>query len=393
MLHRATIDAFILTPAAAAAVAGLGSDRAFAMARVQAHAGGLPAAVAAYGGRPSPQVVIVEEEDDDATLLARLDQLAEVCDAGTRVIVIGALNDIRLYRTLLARGVSDYLVAPVTAPQMAAAVAALFSDPASAPRGKVMAFWGARGGVGASTLAQNTAHALGGALGEAVIYLDLDLAFGTSLLAFNLDGRQTVADALAQPERLDAVLLERLLASHGERLRVLPSPADPRQAAVAGLDGVDRLLDLAAAMAPAVVVDLPRLWSDWVEHVLTVADEAVVVAQADLASLRETKTILEGVGARRASLPRLVINKQDAYRKTQLGPRDFTETLGVEPALVLPFEPQLFGGAANNGQMLADAARGHKVVEAVAGLADRLMGRSAARKPGGDHPLLRFLGR
>lgn len=395
MIFRAHIDAFTLSPASTAAVKNLAADGAFAMAQIDVRPGGIAAAIAAYAERPSPQVVVVEEDDDDATLLARLDSLAEVCNAETRVVVIGALNDIGLFRTLMARGVSEYLVAPVAAAQLSAAIARLFSDPAAAPRGKVIAFWGARGGAGASTLAQNAAYCLGLRLSEAPIYVDLDLAFGTSLLAFNVEQRQGIVDALNQPERLDPVLLERLMISHDDRVRILASAADPRQAQSPTLDGVDRLLDLTATMAPAVMVDLPRQWCDWTEHVLAAADETVVVAQADLASLRETKTVLDIIGPRRAagSPLRVVVNKLDAYRKTQLSPKDFTETLGSAPALVLPFEPQLFGDSANNGQMLAVTAKNHKIVELIGAFAEQLSGRTPNRKPASANPLLRLLRR
>lgn len=394
MIFRATIDAFVLSSETAAAFESLKADGAFAMARIAVRPGGLAAAADAYAARPAPQLVVVEEADDDATMLARLDRLAEVCDPGTRVIVIGRLNDIDLFRTLMARGVGEYLVTPVETPRLAAAIARLFADPDAAPRGKVLAFWGARGGVGASTLAQNVAHALGRRHGEAAIYLDLDLAFGTSLLAFNVDPRQTAVDLLSQPERLDAVLLDRLMVTYDDAVRVLAAPADPHHAATATLDGVDRLLDLAATMAPAVVADLPRAWCDWTAHVLAAAHETVVVATPDLAALRETKTMLDAIGPRRAAgaPARVALNKLDAYRKTQLSPKDFAETLGVDPALALPFEPQLFGEAANTGQMLAAVARGHKVVEQIGGFAERLVGRAAGRKAPAN-PLLRLLRR
>lgn len=394
MIFRATIDAFTLGPATAALLDGLKADSAFSMARIEVRPGGLAAAAAAYAERSSPQLVIVEEDDDDATMLARLDRLAEVCDAGTRVVVIGRLNDIGLFRTLMARGVSEYLVTPVSAAQLAAAIARLFADPDAAPRGKVIAFWGARGGVGASTLAQNTAHALGARLSEPAIYIDLDLAFGASLLAFNVDPRETIGDVLGEPERIDPVLLDRLMTTYDDKVRVLAAAADPRQAQTATRDGIDRLLDLAATMAPVVVVDLPRVWADWTEHVLAAADETVVVATPDLAALRETKTMLDALAPRRAAgnPARVALNKIDLYRKTQLSPKDFTETLGVAPMLTLGFEPQLFGEAANTGRMLGVVARGHKVVESIGSFAERLVGRTASRKRSGN-PLLRLLQR
>ncbi len=380
MIYRVSIDAFALTPETAEVLKAVRDDRAFAKSRVNVLPGGLAAAAGHYVDTPTPQVVIVEEEEDDAILMARLEQLAEVCEPGTRVVVIGTLNDIALYRRLLEQGVSDYLLRPVSARQVVAAIAAIFEDPAAPTRGKVFAFWGVRGGVGSSTLAQNTAWAMGRALGEPAIYLDLDLAFGTSVLAFNLDAKQGVVDALANPDRLDQVLMERFLVGYDDCLEVLPSPGDPRLAADVGIDGLDKLMDLAARMGPVVVVDLPHQWAGWTEHLLLAADEVVLVATPELFCLRDSKTMLETLAPKRgeAAAPRLVLNKFDAARRTQLSPKDFEETLNLAPTLMVPFDPVLFGTAANNGQMLGEAARTHKVVEQIAGFAGQLLGRTPA---------------
>ncbi|MBC7908510.1 MAG: pilus assembly protein CpaF [Rhodospirillaceae bacterium] len=384
MLMRVTIDAFALTPDVAEVMKAVRDDRSFAKARMEVYPGGLAAAIAQYHNKPSPQVIVVEEDEDDATLLTGLEDLAEVCEPGTRVIVIGALNDIKLYRTLMGNGVSEYLLRPLQPRQLMDAVATLFADPAAAPKGRLVVFWGARGGAGSSTLAQNLAWAMGRGQPEAVVYVDLDLAFGTSQLAFNLDAKQHVAEALANPERLDAVLLERFLAAYDDGLKVLASAGEVRQSPPVTFEAVDKLLDLACRMAPVVVVDLPHLWADWIEHLLTVADEVVVVTAPNLASLRDTKSLLEALVTRRGegAPPRLVINKIDAFKKTQLSPKDFEETLGVTPSLLLPFEPQLFGQAANNGQMLAEANRGAKINEQLSAFAVQLSGRSPARKGG-----------
>ena len=377
MFHRISADFFTLTPEVEAAMAAVRDDRAFAKSRIALLPGGLEAAPAHYADRPTPQVVVVEDDSEDSVLLGRLERLAEVCEPGTRVVVVGARNDIALYRRLLAQGVSDYLLRPVAARQVTAALDAIFADPAAPSRGKVVAFWGVRGGAGASTLAQNVAWALGRGQGEAAVYLDLDLAFGTSLLACNLDAKQSVADALANPDRLDQVLLERVLVAYDEALSVLPSPGDPRAAGEINPEGVDKLVDLAARMAPAVVVDLPHLWTPWTQHILAVADEAVLVANPDLFSLRDAKSMVEILGPRRgeAAPLRLALNKLDAARRTQLSPRDFEETLNLAPSLALPFDPLLFGTAANNGQMLREAAKSHKIPEQIAAFATLLLGR------------------
>lgn len=382
MLMRVTIDAFALTPEVAETFKAVRDDRLFAKARLEVLAGGLPAAVAHYQHKPSPQVIVVEADGDEAALLAQLDDLAEVVEPGTRVIVVGGLNDIKLYRTLVAHGISEYLLRPVAARQMIEAISALFADPAASPRGKLVMVWGARGGAGASTLAQNLAWSMGAGQSEPALYLDLDLAFGTSLLAFNLEGRQTVAEALSAPERMDAVLLDRFLAAYDAQLKVLPSAGDIRHCPAVTVEAVDKLMDLACRAAPVVVVDLPHLWADWVEHLLVVADEVLVVATPDLAALRDTKALLELLVARRGegAAARLILNRMDAFKKTQLTPKDFEETLNTKVALAVPFEPALFGQAANNGQMLAEAGRTAKVPQLLAAFAQALVAPASARK-------------
>lgn len=379
MIHRLSIDAFAATVAGAGAFAGLADQPALARCRVQVAEGGLAAALSAYADHATPQVVVVEVEESGDALLAQLDRLADVCEANTRVVVVGAANDISLYRALLARGVSDYLPLPLGPAQVAAAVTALYSDPQAAPRGKVMAFWGARGGAGTSTLAQNTAWCAGRALRESVIYIDLDVSFGTSGLAFDLETRQSVADVLANPDRMDPVMLERCLQEYDEFLRVLPAPGDPRVTVRLDADAVDRLLDMASRLAPMVVVDLPRQWNEWVAHVLSAADEVALVAVPELASLRDCKTMLEVLGARRPSgaVAKLVLNRVDA-RQPQLSAKVFTDTLGLAPALSIAADPQSFGVAANDGRMVPEAAPAGRATQSLHQLAALLSGAKTA---------------
>ncbi|HLO78061.1 MAG TPA: cellulose synthase operon protein YhjQ/BcsQ [Magnetospirillum sp.] len=393
MIHRLTIDAFAAGPGGMETLATLAEQPTLARCRVRVQPGGIAAAMAAYATQPTPQVVIVEAEEAGDSLLERLDQLADVCEANTRVVVLGADNDIRLYRTLLARGVSDYLPLPLTAAQVASAVCALYADPQAAPRAKVVAFWGARGGSGASTLAQNAAWCLGRHLREAVLYIDLDVAFGTSGLAFDIETRQSVADVLSHPDRMDPVMLERCLVEYDESLKVLAAPGDPRITARLDVDAVDRLLDMASRLAAMVVVDLPRQWNEWVAQVLYSADEVVLVSVPDLASLRDSKTLLEILGARRAptAMPKLVLNRVDPARRAQLSDKVFTDTLGMAPVLSIPQEPQSFGVAANEGRMVPEAASASRAAQSLRQLAALLAGRAMPVQTGLRHKLAHWL--
>jgi pilus assembly protein CpaE len=154
---RVSVQAFCETVETAAAIQAAGEDRRMAKAHLRIQMGGLIAAIEAYQNSPTPNVIILESKNGGEDILGGLDQLAPVCDAATRVIIVGRMNDIALYRELVRRGVSDYLIAPVGALQVVRAVCGLFTGPDAKPVGRVIAVVGAKGGVGASTLAHNIA--------------------------------------------------------------------------------------------------------------------------------------------------------------------------------------------------------------------------------------------
>ncbi len=158
---RVSVQAFCETVETAAAIQAAGEDRCLAKTHLRIQMGGLPAAIEAYQSAPTPNVIIIESESRGEAVLAGLDRLAEVCDAGSRVVVIGRMNDVGFYRGLVGRGVSDYLIAPVGSLQVVRAVCGLFTAPDAEPVGRIIAVVGAKGGVGASTVAHNIAFAIG----------------------------------------------------------------------------------------------------------------------------------------------------------------------------------------------------------------------------------------
>ena len=157
---RVSIQAFCETVETAAAVQAAGEDRRLGKAHVKIQMGGVAAAVEAYRSSPTPNVILIESENRSDEILAGLDQLAEVCDAGTRVVVVGRVNDVTLYRELTRRGVSEYLIAPIGTIDIVRAICGLFSSPDAKPVGRIIAVVGAKGGVGASTVAHNVGWAI-----------------------------------------------------------------------------------------------------------------------------------------------------------------------------------------------------------------------------------------
>ncbi|NBW07185.1 MAG: pilus assembly protein CpaE [Caulobacteraceae bacterium] len=368
---RIAIHVFAERQDTLAAAERAGQDRRLSRATTQIRVGGVPAAVETYHHEPTPPLIIVECLADPHTLLQQVDSLAEVCDAGTKVVVVGATNDIILFRELMRRGVSEYLVAPVQPLQLIAAIGGLFADPAQPFVGRSIAFVGARGGAGASSVAHNTAYAMSERIGANTVIVDYDLPFGTAGLDFNQDPLNGVADALGQPDRLDATLLDRMMVRCTDKLSLFAAPATLDVDWDISPDAFEEVTSRIRSTAPFVVLDLPHLWSGWMRKTLISADEVVVVATPDLASLRNAKNMIDLIKSGRPNdaPPRLVLNQVGVPGRPEIPAKDFGAALGVHPSLIIPFDAKLFGSAANNGQMIIDSGAKSKAAEAFQTLA------------------------
>ena len=376
---RISIHAFCEFPDTGAALQRAGSDRRLSKAHLTVQLGGIGAAVDHYNGQVTPNLLIVETRLHGQAALDELDRLAEVCDPATKVIVVGRTNDVELYRELMRRGASEYLVAPLSPLQLIEVISGLYLDPGASPVGRVVAFVGARGGVGASTLAHNVGWCIAEELEINTTIVDFDLPFGTTGLDFNDESGQGVAEALTAPERLDDVLLDRLLMKRGEHLSLFTAPAVLDRDYDAVPEAYEAVIDAVRQSTPCVIVDMPHIWTPWVRSCLIAADEIVVVATPDLASLRNAKNLIETVRHSRPNdaAPRLVINQSGVPKRPEIPSKDFAETMGIDPAVILPFDPQLFGQAANNGQMVLELQSKAPASEAVRKLARSLTGRPA----------------
>lgn len=382
-IPRIAVHVFAERPDTLEAAERAGKDRRMARATTQIRIGGVAAAVETYQHEPTPPLIVVECLKDPQTLLWEIDQLAEVCDAGTKVVIIGATNDILLFRELMRRGVSEYLVAPVQPLQLIAAIGGLFADPAQPFVGRTIAFVGARGGAGASAVAHNTAFAMSERIGVNTVIVDYDLPFGTAGLDFNQDPLGGVADALSQPDRLDATLLDRMMVRCTDKLSLFAAPATLDADWEMQPDAFEEVTTRIRSTAPFVVLDLPHLWSGWMRKTLISADEVVVVATPDLASLRNAKNMIDLIKQARPNdaPPRLVLNQVGVPGRPEIPAKDFGAALGVHPSLIIPFDAKVFGSAANNGQMILDAGAKSKAAEAFETLAQIVSRRELPTAP------------
>ena len=382
LIPRVNIHALCDNQQTVQAMQAAAADRRMLRAHVTIQLGGIVAATQIYQNQPTPNVLLVESHSQRDMLLAELAQLAQVCAPNTKVIVIGHLNDVVLYRELIRQGVSEYLVAPLHQLQIIETIATLYRDPKAEPLGRITAFVGAKGGVGSSTLAHNFGWYISKNFGIDTVITDLDLAFGTAGLNFNQETTQGIVDALGQPDRVDQTLLDRLLTKCGDKLSILAASGSIDREFNIEAHAVETILEIVRHNVPSVVVDVPNMWAPWIKHTLVQADDVVITATPELASLRNAKNLIDLLTQARPNdhAPRLVLNQVGVPKRPEIPVAEFSKALGIEPVVVIPYDPQTFGTAASNGQMIADVAAKSKSAEAIATLAQVLAGQEKPAK-------------
>ena len=380
-IPRISIQAFCETEGVAGPIERAAEDRRMAKAHLKVHMGGIATAIEFYQSAPTPNLIVLESRAEPKEMLAQLGQLAEHCDPSSKVVVVGHYNDVGLYRELIRSGISEYVIAPISMADIVSVISSIFVDPDAEPIGRSIAFVGAKGGVGSSTMAHNVAWAMSSLFKSEVVVADLDLAFGTANINFDQDPAQGIAEAVFSPERIDEVYLDRLLAQCAEHLSLLAAPSTLDRVYDFDTEAFSHIIDTAQRSAPTLVLDLPHIWSGWSKNTLTKADEIVITAMPELASLRNTKNLVDMLKRLRPNdpPPKLILNQTGIPKRPEISAQDFADPLGITPMAIVPFDPQLFGNAANNGRMLGEMDARSPVVATVNEIAHVLTGRSEVK--------------
>lgn len=374
---RISIHAFCETPDTTALLERAAVDRRLAKTHLTVHMGGLAKAVDHFQTAATPNLIMVEALDGGAELFAQLGELAEVCDPSTKVIIIGRANDIGLYRELMRQGISDYIVRPRSPLQIIKSIATLYVDPSAPPIGRTIAFVGARGGSGSSTLAHNVAWCAAEEMHSDTVILDLDLPFGTASLDFEQDPTSGLIEALGSPERLDDVLLDRLLQKHTDHLSLFTAPNLLDRDYDIDDQAFETVIDVVRGAAPTIIVDVPHIWTGWSKRLLQTADQIVITATADLAAFRNTKNLIDIISGSRPNdtPPLLVINQFDS-KISSVQPAQYAEHVGLKPSVVFTWEPQLFHTAATNASPLVEVGAKTKTAQGIRDLTSIVLGKT-----------------
>ncbi|MEL6920409.1 MAG: CpaE family protein [Pseudomonadota bacterium] len=376
-IPRISIQVFCETQSVVTPVEKMTGDRRMSNAQMRVNMGGIVAAIDHYQTAPTPNLIVVESTLRPDELLHTLDGLAEVCDPTTKVVIIGHYNDVGLYRELKRYGISEYLVAPVSIAELMSVISTLFVDPDAEPLGKSIAFIGAKGGVGASTIAHNVAWSISTLFESETVVADMDLPFGTANINFDQDPAQGIAEAVFAPERVDEVFVDRLLSQCAEHLSLLAAPSLLDRTYDFSEDSFDALIEATQRTAPNVVLDVPHVWNHWTQATLSKVDEVVIVAAPELANLRNAKNMVDTLRRLRPNdfAPRLVLNTVGIAKRPEILPSDFSDPLELEPTAIIPFDAPLFGNAANSGRMIAETDASSPVVAMLSDIAHAVTGR------------------
>jgi pilus assembly protein CpaE len=344
------------------------------------HKGGLRNAVQTLAVSASPMILFVDMSESGDPL-NDINALAEVCEPGTVVIAAGQVNDVRLYRDLVASGIQDYLLKPFSTDQAREAVAHAqltlagprSADPVADRPHLMTAVIGVRGGVGASTVASSLGWLLGDAESRSTALLDLDIHFGTGALAFDIEPGRGLTDAIENPSRIDGLFIERAMVKATENLSVLSAEAPLNQPLITDGSAFYQLQEELRGAFEATVLDLPRHMLIQHPHLLHDVQTVVVVVELTLAAARDTIRLLSWL---KANVPGaqivLLANRFQGAGLSEITRKEFEDSIERKVDLCIPYDAKLFAQAAKLGKPLAEVGKSGKTTGPLGELAHRL---------------------
>ncbi len=376
--HREPFVAFVCDETTAEVLRPIAVELGWSPEKV--NKGGLRNAVQTLSVSASPNILFVDlSESGDP--LNDINALAEVCEPGTIVIATGQVNDVRLYRDLVASGIHDYLLKPLNpdalrdtfAQAQTALNAPKLADPTSDRPHCAVAVIGTRGGCGASTVATSLAWLLSEKHARTTALLDLDVHFGTGALALDLEPGRGLTDAIENPSRIDGLFIERAMVKASERLAVLSAEAPINSPVMSDGAAFYQLQEEMRGAFECTVVDLPRGMLVNHPHLITDVQVAVLVTELTLAAARDAIRILSWFKSNAPQTQVIIIaNKAQPQAMLEISRKDFEGSIERKIDFVLPWEQKIASQAAKLGKPFAEVGKGAKSLAPLGDLAARI---------------------
>ena len=369
------IVAFISDAETEAIAAAVFEDLGFESSAVKR--GDIGAAISYLSSNSSPRIVVVDISKSELPI-SDINSLAETCEPGVEVIVIGAQNDIGLFRDLMQIGVSDYLAKPVTRELLRRSIETVRQGARNVNlrgrMGKLVAITGVRGGTGATTIVANLAWLLSEKVGRRVALLDLDFNYGALSLAFDQRATPGLREALENIHRVDQLFIERTIVHVNQRLALLSCEEPLDYTVHFETKAYDELVGHLAKQFHYVMVDVPDSAGPEHQHVLKTAAVRILVLDPTLASMRHTIRLLKSMGQEEIGRQTiLVLNRRWPASEGDLTVEEIEKALNHRIDVVIPFGKGQLVGAENAGELVA--SKPSPVTDALTELVQELSGR------------------
>lgn len=352
LLPASRVDFYALDDGTAATAQMLAADWRFARVGIQVNRAGIEAAIENYGQYASPELIIIETNDISENFIAQLGQLAGVCAAGTDAVIIGPMNDVHLYRSLVGMGVKDYLVRPVAEGDFVSVIAKALVDKRGLSGSRLTAVIGAKGGVGCTTMAQVLAWNIAEGLKQKTMLMDAAGSSGTLGVSYGVEPTTTFTEAVRQGASGSEDDMKRIQQELTEHLFILVCGNDPIMTDSPDPDSVETLVNRLMQKYPDVVVDLSGAAPAVQKRILARAGHVVIVSTPLLPSLRNCRTLLGEIKALRAGLKevQLVLNMVGMAGSDEVSAADVKTALDMEPSARIAYAPKIFAGSEATGK-------------------------------------------
>lgn len=368
LLPTARVSLFVRDGDIRAAAAALRDDWRFARVTFDIIDGDVDVAIGQYSQHASPDLVMVETQEVTDTFSSRLEILAGSCGENTAAVVVGPTNDVYLYRKLIDMGVSDYLVRPLSQVVLADVIAKILIERLGAPGSALLAYVGSKGGVGTSTLAQVSAHAIAHELNQKTIILDVATGWSYLSVAMGSEATTTLHEVARASVSSDQDAFKRMIVNVDDKLSFLATGIEPLLDDVETAEHIELILSRLMQSYPVVIIDLSRAPASIMRAVFARANEIVVVATPSLPSLRAARGLLQETKTLRGGVENglhLVVNMKGFFGGQDISDGDIQAAIKMKPQLTLPLAPKVFGMAETQGKSIEQIPGGKDVYQII----------------------------
>lgn len=343
----------------------------------------LDAAMALTARERSPAYIIIDIGSRTGEVITEIDRMAECCENGTRVVVIGRINDIKFYRELIQLGVLEYFTHPADLMELKGALTAGRGS-ANNSGHKVITFMSAASGDGSSTIAMNTAYALAENLHKRTVLVDMDYQFGMVAKNLDLNTQFGIKEIFDHPDRgVDPTLVQRMISAYGDNLSVISAPEELKYLPEISPETVRSLITTLSAEYECVVIDLPHIWSSWTAAAISASSDVVLVSQLWLRSITHAARLLglwRNMGLS-DEMMHVVINRSGAKFKEGISEKDFERVCSHAINFNIANDIKTIVAAESQGQMIMEVSHS-AIANQLKHLAGHLVGLDTAADSG-----------